>query len=474
MDSHKKYIRASDTRSYYHCHRRVWFDHFPLPDMEILEPTPFDRLLMEKGKDHEATIKSMLAKEHGVVEAQSNFHTLNLMRDCVDVIYQAELIDDNLKLIGIPDFLLKQTNGEYQAADAKFAREVNKEIKAQLAIYRKLLDNKLPAQIFLGGGDKSEVGEDAEQEAISFIAEMSEILDMKSPPDVRYGETKCNACPYNNHCKPQFEAKEELTLLYGIDSRSAPHLEAQGICTISDLAKAEPESIKDVPYLKGLEQKKRVVLQAKAYCNGKYYKINSIELPKGVWIHFDIEANPLSDNLDSFVYLWGFLKPPYTYAGFEYVWVDEETKDKEGWLNFLETIENYRLTFPALVLCHFANYEVQMIKKYAERYDMSTHPTVMWLLGDTSPLYDIQRPVKKGLVLPIASYGLKQICKHEGLVNFKWQDDESGSQWSVVKFEDYRREKNEENRQIIKKAILKYNFDDVLATQKLEEWLRRL
>ncbi|MCH8158119.1 MAG: ribonuclease H-like domain-containing protein [Nitrospinae bacterium] len=69
-------------------------------------------------------------------------------------------------------------------------------------------------------------------------------------------------------------------------------------------------------------------------------------------------------------------------------------------------------------------------------------------------------------------YGLKKICKHSDLVNFQWEEDDSGSQWSVVQYINFLRSENPEERKMIKDSILGYNRDDVMATQKLEEWLR--
>ena len=105
---------------------------------------------------------------------------------------------------------------------------------------------------------------------------------------------------------------------------------------------------------------------------------------------------------------------------------------------------------------------------------METHPTVEWLLGDDTPLFDLLDVVKDCLVLPVASYGLKYICKHPKLVNFQWDDEDSGSQWSVVQFVNYLMTLVPSDRERIKRNILTYNFDDVIATRKLEEWLRNL
>lgn len=63
-----------------------------------------------------------------------------MIAERVLVIYQAQLIDEAEGLIGFPDFLLLNENGEYQAADAKLSLSENKkEIKVQLDVYRKLL-----------------------------------------------------------------------------------------------------------------------------------------------------------------------------------------------------------------------------------------------------------------------------------------------------------------------------------------------
>jgi uncharacterized protein len=468
------YIRPSDARSWLHCKRRVWYDNFPPEDLKEVEPDPFDELIVQLGIKHEINIKHDLEQEFQLVEATSVEHTKELMNAGVDIIYQAQIADRQNKIIGEPDFLIRHESGEYQPADAKLARSgEKKEIQIQLGVYRKLMNSTLPAMIFLGDKTTVETGGEANAEADKFLADMPKLLDQRKPPEARYGNSKCKVCPYNSLCKPEFEAKEELTLLYGIDSRSAPHLEAQGVNTISKLAEIQPEDIEDVPYLKGIHKKHKAVLQAKAYITGDIFKIKSPTLPEGTWIHFDIEVNPLTDDGEEHVYLWGFLKPPFDESSFDYVWTDHESEDKQGWLKFLELMEQYKREYPDLVLCHFSSYEVVNIRRYAKRYNMEENPIVEWLLGDNSPLFDIQPMVKNSFVLPLESYGLKQICKHKDLVNFQWQDDDSGSQWSVVQFVKYRTELIKERREQMKKDILTYNFDDVVATRRLEEWLRK-
>ena len=466
-----KTIAASDSTSWLHCHGRVWLDKNPPAGQQPVEPSEFDQLIIRMGLGHEWNIKRELERKFQFVEAVSEEHTRALMEAGCQVIYQGQLTEGDI--IGKPDFLIRHESGQYQAADAKLARsEEKKEIQIQLGIYRQLLGNNLNALVFLGTGEVVEIGDEADKDVEKFTLSMRDLLAQKTMPQVRYSESKCRACGYYDHCKASFVAKGELTLLYGIDSRAAPGLEKQGIDTIRKLADADPAKIEDVPYLKGYEKRYRAVLQAKSYFDDSIHQLKPITLPNGTWIHFDVEANPLAESGDDNVYLWGLLKPPYNGNAFDYIWTDSEKQDREGWEAFLAKITEYRAQYPDLVLAHFSGYEVQKIKAYAERYNMQAHPIVEWLLGDNTPLFDLLETVRDCLVLPVASYGLKYICKHPKLVNFQWDDSDSGSQWSVVQYVNFLGELRPDDRERLKRNILTYNFDDVVGTRKLEEWLR--
>jgi len=466
-------IRASDAKSWIHCPRRAWFDNHPPEGYETITPSEFDQLVITLGNRHEWNIRRQLEKQYQVVEAISEEHTRALMEARAQIIYQGQLTKDGI--VGRPDFLILHDSGEYQPADAKLARsEEKKEIQTQLGIYRKLLDSILPAKVFLGTGEITEIGDEADKEVDKFLTGMREILAQPTAPVVRYSESKCKACGYYDVCKPQFEAKGELTLLYGIDSRAAPGLEKQGIDSIRKLADSDPDTIEDVPYLKGLEKRQRAVLQAKSYFDDNFYQLKPIVLPGGTWIHFDIETNPLTESGQEHVYLWGFLKPPYDGSSFDHVWTDSDKQDRQGWEAFLAKMDEYRATYPDLVLAHFSGFERQKIEAYADRYEMREHPTVDWLLGENTPLFDLLEVVKECLILPVASYGLKYICKHPKLVNFQWDDDDSGSKWSVVQYMNFLMSARPDDRERLKRNILTYNSDDVMATRKLEVWLRNL
>lgn len=468
------WINPSDVHSLKQCARRVWYEHNLPPGFETTEANPFDALVVSMGNDYEETVRLQLSATGTMVTAQSAEHTKDLMAAETPIIYQAQLVDEREEFTGYPDFLIRQADGRYQAADAKLARSVKEGIAVQLGFYRRLLGNGLPALAYLGTGDVVEIGDETNPDVNEYIIGIRSVLSETEPPLVRYSETKCKACSFYEVCKPDFVEREELTLIYGIDSRNAPGLERNGIMTISMLADADPASIPDIPYLKGPEKKQRAVLQAKAWKTGEMYKLNDIALPGGTWVHFDIEANPLTKNCEDHVYLWGFLKPGYDKNDFDYVWTDSQDDDRAGWDGFLAKVEGYRAMWPDVRLVHYSNYERTKIKEYAERYAMQDYPTVVWLLDeDNGPLFDLQRPVRDSLILPVAGYGLKAICKHEKLVDFQWEDDDSGSQWSVVQYVGFLTESDPTKKEAMMQSILTYNRDDVIATRRLEEWLRK-
>lgn len=471
-DKNTPLIKPSDAKSWSLCARRVWLDNKGEFEQSPIEDE-FEQLVIRLGLEHEDDVLQRLSSTLEVHTVTSPEDTKRLMADGVQVIYQAQLLDCENGFTGYPDFLIRHEGGEYQPADAKLSlNEEKKEIQVQLGFYRRMLGSQLPAIVFLGDGSEALIGDEANVITNQFVTEMRELLTSDEEPKVRYSHSKCRVCPYYTYCKPAFEAKEELSLLYGIQGLAASGLEAEGISTITQLASADPTAIPDIPYLKGYEKKQRAVLQAKSYMTGKVYKLRPVSLPEGQWVHFDIEDNPLTGSGEKHVYLWGFLVSDYGHDNFEYVWTDHSTEDEHGWRQFLERIEEYKLQYPYLILAHYSRHERSTIRSYAKRYNMEGNATVTYLLGESSPLFNMQKPVLESLVLPLQGYGLKDICKHKDLVNFQWQHEDSGSQWSVVQFNRFLAESDQQTKTNLKSDILKYNRDDVIATRRLEEWLR--
>jgi uncharacterized protein len=467
-----KYIRASDARSWTECLRKVWYNHNPPPLQQKPEDDSMLEFFKEKGFKHEDIVLKELKKKYKVEEATSAAHTQQLMKQGAEVIYQPQFVDHQKKIVGHPDFLIKQDDGSYQVADAKLANTTKKDVKIQLGVYRVLVGSDHPAIVYHGNGDTSEVGDEANKMTQEFLVSMRDILSKKSPPSAKHAFNKCSGCKYKEICIPEFKAKDDLSLLYGINKISAEALEKIGITTITQLADIDPDTLPDIPYMKKPEDKRRAVMTAKAYKKDEAIQVKKLKLPRGHWVHFDIESNPFVSENKDYVYLWGLLEPDYKDSDYDHVWADAEKDDRKTWFAFLNKVKKLRQQHPDLILAHYSQFEVKAIERYAERYKMKNNPTVRYLLGKKSPLFDLLDAVKETFIMPTNSYGLKEISKNPKLVNFQWSDEDSGSAWSVVQYHKFLEEKDPVKKQELKDKIIEYNRDDVRATHKLEMWMR--
>ncbi|MEX2499528.1 MAG: TM0106 family RecB-like putative nuclease [Wenzhouxiangellaceae bacterium] len=470
-------IKAGDSKSWFHCRRRAWYDHNPPAGLDE-RVDAFDRLIMEAGQAHERRVLAQLENQFGPAqEARSAVHTRELIDSGTALIFQPRFTAPDIGLEGWPDFLIRQHGGRYQVADAKFAFSLagHLEIRTQLALYARLAGSDLPVLAYLGNGQVESVDSATDfTRAERFLSEFSAELDSPRPPYAAFSESKCAACPYDPVCRPAFEQAGELTLVYGVNERAAEALRAIGIGDIASLADAEAADLPDLPYLKGAK-KYRAIAQARAQLHGEVIPLERPDLPDGTWIHFDLESNPLSEIEGGEVYLWGLLSPPYRGDDYWRAWSDGgQAADEEAWRAFVKKLGQMRAAAPDLKLIHYSPFELTQIKLYAQRYRMETHPVVVWLLGPDSPLHDLAPDVRQGFALPLPGYGLKPVCKHPGLVNFHWELEESGSQWSVVRYAEFRNTEDPRQRAEIRAEIESYNRDDVRATRALECWLRRL
>ncbi len=459
---------ASDAIAWKSCRRRAWFD-IREPDFGYA-PDAFEQLIMRAGMEHEHTVLTTLGEYQA---ATGEAHTADLMAARIPLIYQPKFRDDELAVVAQPDFLMLEEQG-YRAADAKLAGSVRDkpDVRIQLAVYQRVLKSDLHTRALLGNGETELINDKDLAHADEFLADMAVLAD--SPrPEAHFGATKCGACPYRDVCVPEFRSNGDLGQNYFVDGRAIPHLNDAGISTLAELQARDADALPDVPYFKGAK-KHKAVLHADALINQKVIVRSEPAPIPGTPIHFDIETNPLAADASEEVYLWGFLLPPYETSDFQYIWHDGGPEnDRNTWYEFLNYVSQLRADIPDAVLVHYARFERDVIGRYARAFEDIEHPTVEWLLNGGG-LYDLRETVFESLILPTRGYGLKEICKSKDLVNFRWELEESGSQWSVVRYHDFLQSNDNSERQAIKKDILSYNRDDVRATRALETWLEKV
>lgn len=320
--------------------------------------------------EHEREVLTSLGEP---TEALDEEHTTELIAARVPVIYQPKVLDKTLGVITQPDFLFSEPAG-YRAAGATLARSIeNKlDLRIQLAVYLKVLKTDLPTKALLGNGESVLNWLKDLVKAGEFLADIKHLAGT-SRPEVHFGSSRCNACPYRERCVPEFQATGDLGQNYFIDVRAIRHLEALGIYTLADLAGLVVEAIPDVPYLKG-DKIASAVLQAQAFLELRPVVCTEPPRVEGTPIHFDIETNPLAVESDGEVYLWGFLVPPYEKDDFEYVWHDVGAEaDLQGWNRFLEVVAEQGARYPGAVYVRYARFQQYVISLYAKKFEDTGH-----------------------------------------------------------------------------------------------------
>ncbi len=462
-------INASDSTSWSLCLRRAYYDYH-LPKGFAPEVDRFEELVKEMGLEHE---REVLAGKGQYEVAQSAEHTEALMAGKSPVIYQGTLVDQNLGVVCMPDFLTLE-DGQYRAEDAKLAGTMKgkKAQIAQIGAYDIVLGSDRRGRALMPDAETYDMTDKDLNTAATFLSEMRTVANADERPAANYTATKCEACPYRAICVPEFKNAENLGLDYFVDNRALPKLKELGITTLSGLAAASSGAISEVPYLKKAEKRQLAILQAQSLIEKRIIRLAPTPSAGGTPIHLDVETWPFGGDGAGTVYLWGILPKPYRAEDYEYVWADEaDGGDRKGWMAFLDKVEDLRDKYTGATLVHYTNFELVQIKRYAERFAMQENPTVKWLLDDDSSCFDIKGAVSESLILPVTGYGLKNICKHKDLFNFQWDIEDSGSQWSVVRYHDYLTTTRMEDKAVIRDELLSYNMDDVRATRELEAWL---
>ena len=213
---------------------------------------PQAHLIQEKGHQHEAAYLALLeaagnriAHIHAVDEgwdfARAVEETRQAMRGGADVIYQAALELDGWR--GIADFLERQPDGTYEAADTKLARHVKPYFILQLCFYSEALariQGRAPTHMHVVLGTQArESYRLADFDAyyrrirarfLAFVASGADPYPLPNP--------HCDICLYKALCEARWAADDHLTLVAGLRRVQAKRLEERGIPTLERLAAA--------------------------------------------------------------------------------------------------------------------------------------------------------------------------------------------------------------------------------------------
>lgn len=439
--------------------------------------------IREQGVAHEDTYVKDLVFDKVAEEdpAKAYEETLKLMQSGSELIYQGAIQYASGGIIyrGRPDLMEKKKGkskfGDYYYApvDIKSSKAIGKEQESQLLSYGIILEqmqDHFPDELAIINKEGARNALDADNADIEKTKELMEkiinIMNGHKPPLKL--TSSCKESPWFAKCVSEAEEKDDIALVYRLDSRSHPALRESGIHTIHDLAKADIGSLPKIPYASP-EKLEKYKLQAQSLIDKEINRFGESDVPDApLKIYFDIEGDPLLQ----VEYLFGFWivgDPERKYAKhtnivydetegkyFIYFLAEKPEDEEEMWSEFLSWLD---ILPEGYLVYHYADYERSKTLSMARKYRSS--PAFEYF---HTKLFDFLKVIQETVIFPVYFYSIKDLAKH---LKYKWRHEKAGGAQSIFWYEKWL---ETEDRNVLR-DIVNYNEDDVRATEFLHNWL---
>jgi predicted RecB family nuclease len=487
-----KHLSAIDIQFLYRpsqCLRRV---DLRRQGLEPAKPDPYSEVLRELGIKHEENYRSSLKPaidlSSGSLEERFKA-TVAAVNERAPSIYQPVLIFEapfasGVEIVGIPDFFILENNG-YIIRDCKISRRINEkdhpEIIRQVDIYGWLYhkvfgQTPVSIDVFSGLNDLISITFTGGDNALSDLKQICDIATNGLKDYEPVGWSKCSDCAYVKYCWDTAILNKDPAILPGVDKGLARELSKLGVKTYEDLLNNfTEESLSDVKRQFGSNYRKvgnaasSILNHAHAFQQNKTIQLIKPEIPiSDNYVMFDVEGLPPQLDGPETVYLWGLmLYNSKTAELFQPVADFGPTGDKNGWDNFLKSVQVIFDKYGDIPFVHWSSYEKTKVKLYTERYG-DNNGTAARILKN---LCDLLAITKKSVILPDPSYSIKVVERRTG---FKRTMDEYGGNWSMAQYIKAIETEDNSLRQKMMNDILRYNKEDLEATWAVLQWLQTI
>lgn len=454
------------------CERRLWLrTHAPTL---AAPPSDFDRLIWEKGREHEQAVRDRFGDVagpifHGQRVEDAAAETARLLAETRATLYQPLFLARDGTRVGVPDFVFREDGG-LVVHDAKLAVNLDehREIALQMAHYAHLVEDALgtPAARLEITNGKLEVIEVPALDGDGYehaVARAAELISGRAEPTLIKSHSTCAECPFYDHCWPQAVAERRIEVLVDVNAKVAPLLHDLGIRTIEELAAREPHEIR----IKGIAgMAEAIVAEARAHREDRAVWLAPPELPGYPLVWFDLEGDPEGEEVDKAIYLWGLAvddgvhtpKPEAIVAD------GDDLGGRRAWERFVQRAQEVFARHPQARWVHYHSYEKVWVRKYLELYGAPAG----FAERMEAALFDLYyKVVRKAVRLPLHSYSIKKVAQWVG---FRWRNPESGSAWSIVQYQQARASRDAAERARLIGEIVSYNQDDLEAMRRVWKW----
>lgn len=452
-------------------------------------------MLQEKGIEFEANYLQKL-KDDGKTVAEiskedphhAEKHTIDSMKEGVDVIYQARLKEEG-KWSGWADFLIKVDspsdlgNWSYEVWDTKLANETKAGTILQIGLYSERvgqiqgLSPEFMGVIKPSGQETYRFDEySAYIRLVKRNLEDALLNDFETYPEP---VNHCDVCRWWKNCNTIRRQDDHLGFVAGIGSRQIKELYSQDVKTLEKLANLSfpitftPTSGNKETYNK-LREQARVQYESRKNENKPVYETLALEKDKGLYklpepsqndIYLDFEGDRMVEP-DGLEYMIGYVHKGTYHA----LWAKNEREEKQIFEQFIDFAIDLKQKDPSLHIYHYAPYEVTAFKRLMGKY-ASRENEIDSLLRSNS-FVDLYGVVRQSIRASVEKYSIKDL---EIFFGYERKMDLRELSSHKSQLELLLQTGNIDNlTDESKYAVQLYNQDDCESLIRLQAWLEEI
>lgn len=476
-----------------------WMDRRFLENPAGLTPDIDDEssmLIRKKGLQHEEDFLHQLQAESKDIcildgRDEAGFQsTLEAMKDGREIIYQAYLRRD--QFAGLSDFLVRANgnsifgNYHYEVWDTKLARKPKPYFLIQLCCYAEMLEEiqgRIPESVAIVLGKKDRKDFRTSDYYYYYQTIKAQFLSFQNSFDPDREPEWAEVGQYSRWkgmAEQLLVKRDSLNLIAGIRKSQANKLQDAGIETLSDLARADVDSIgaMSAATFERLQMQAKLQFESRDKAVPLYQIIdNEIEQteirglkrlppPSTADVFFDMEGYPhIEGGLE---YLFGVCIKEQEQNIYKDWWAHSLQEEKTAFEAFIDWVFARWQDDSTMHIFHYGAYEVSALRRLASRH--ATREEALDILLRAGIFIDLYSIIRQCMQIGCDSYSIKKVeqlymSKREGDVSKatdsivyyeKWLEDPDAQRWPDSKLLD---------------EIRHYNLIDCESTALLYNWL---
>jgi predicted RecB family nuclease len=473
----------SDLTAYLECHHLARLElevkrgERARPVVENLQA----ELIRHKGEEHEAAyLQRVLDEGRDVVRIElgefewerAASETEDALRAGREIVYQATFVDGAWH--GIADFVVRQSDGSYEAVDTKLARHGKPAHVLQLCFYSEQIGRitgRMPQRMHIALGS----GETESYRVNDFLAYFRRVRARyeafaANPPHTEpYPVPHCPICDFLELCTKWWEEHDHLSRVARMRRDQVARLGDAGITTLADLGSQTRGT--EIPRMaattfEALRHQAELQLHARETGEHKHELLppedkrgfQLLPKPSEGDLFFDMEGDPWWEPSRGLEYLFGVMDRDGNFKAF---WAHDRDEEKRAFEQLVDFVHERLERDPSMHVYHYASYEPTALKRLMSEY--ATREDEVDDLLRKEVFVDLYAVARQSLRISYPNYSIKSV---EQFYMAREAELRAGDD-SILLYERWVDERDDS----ILQAIEEYNREDCLSTLRLLDWL---